>query len=343
MKFNIRVISVPFKVPFSMSRGTSTTGLIVTIECRDDEIVARGEASADPYFGETTRDLRSDIEAAVALVPDDPLALSQLRRSLDQRFPHGGAAACAIDVLAHDRAAQHLGVPIAEWLGFRTDQTPATSYTVGLAAPEAMADEAVRAASAGFQRLKLKLGADNDVDRVRVVRKHYGGALCLDPNGSWNYELAARNIDALQELNIEFIEQPVDPADSVALRALCGSSPIPIVVDESVSTVEELGRVAYAHGVNVKLQKCGGIARSLEVIAAARAHGMRVLLGCRPAESSITITAAAHIASLADWVDLDGNLLLSRDPYVGVEVRDGRFRYPARSGLGVVPRAGGYG
>lgn len=339
MDIRVREVELHLRVPFAISRSVSTTRRVVIVERTDDGRVARGEAAPDRFFGETPESVRAALEDALALLPDDPLALQELRVRLDERFPHGGAAACALDVLAHDRAAQHLGVPLYRWLGLDPARAPATSFTIGIAEPAVMAERAAQAAAAGFRVLKVKLGTADDVAIVRAIRERYAGPMRVDPNAAWDVERALRTIERLAAYDVEFVEQPLPPEDLAGLAAVARRSPLPIVVDESVKRSEDLPKVAgAAHGVNVKLQKSGGIAPARDLIATARALGLKVMLGCR-VESSVSIAAAAHLAPLVDWVDLDGNLLVADDPFVAVEVRDGRFAYPERPGLGALPRA----
>ncbi len=332
-------IDLHLTVPFAISRHTQTEKRVLVVEWPEGDRVARGEASPDPFFGESSESVRRDIESALGLVPEDPFALQTLRERLDERFPHGGAAACAIDTLAHDRAAQRLGVPLYRWLGLDRERAPATSFTIGIAEPRVMAERAAQAAAAGFQVLKVKLGADDDLAIVRAIRDRFQGKITVDPNAGWDLERAARTIDALVPFGIEFVEQPLAPADLEGLRALKRRSKLPIVADESVVRATDVPQiVGLADGVNVKLMKAGGVAPARDLIATARAHGLRVMLGCRAAETSVGIAAAAHLAPLADWADLDGNLLVRDDPFVAVEVREGRFVYPERPGLGAIRR-----
>ena len=339
MSIRVREVDLHLAVPFKISRQTRTEKRVVLVELDERGRVARGEASPDPFFGETTESVRREIDDALPLLPNDPLALQELRTHLDDRFPHGGAAACALDTLAHDRAAQALGVPLYRMLGLDARRAPPTSYTVGIDAPPVMAERAAEIAARGFEILKVKLGSDDDVAIVRAVRERFPGRITVDPNAGWDLERAARTIEAIAPYRIEFVEQPLPPEDLEGLRALARRSRLPIVVDETIVRASDVPKVAgAAAGVNVKLQKCGGVGPALDIIATARAHGMKVMLGCRAAESSVSIAAAAHLAPLADWADLDGNLLVTDDPFMAVEVRAGRFVYPERLGLGAIQR-----
>jgi L-alanine-DL-glutamate epimerase-like enolase superfamily enzyme len=338
-QIEVREVQLHLRVPFTISRATHTEKPIVLVEWVEGERVARGEASPDAFFGESASSLRHDIESALALLPDDPGAIGELRRRLDERFPHGGAASCALDILAHDRLTQALGVPLHRWLGLDPKAAPPTSFTIGIAEPQVMAERAAAAAAAGFEVLKVKLGSEDDVGIVRAVRSRYKGRLHVDANAAWDVERALRTMEALVLFGVEFVEQPLPPEDLDGLRALRARSALPIVVDESVVRAGDARRVAgIAHGINVKLMKCGGIAPARDLIGEAREVGLRVMVGCRAAESSVAIAAAAHLAPLADWADLDGNLLVADDPFVAVEVHRGRFVYPDRPGLGAVPR-----
>ncbi len=335
----LREVDLHLAVPFAISRQVRSEKRVIVVEWEEDGRVARGEASPDAFFGESSESLRDEIAGALALLPADPLALQTLRARLDERFPQGGAAACALDTLAHDRAAQRLGLPLHRWLGLDVSRAPATSFTIGLAEPRLMAERAAAAAAAGFSILKVKLGGEDDLATVRAIRERYSGRMTVDPNAAWSVERAVRTIDALVPYGIEFVEQPLAVDDLEGLRALRSRTQLPIVVDESVRRASDVPRVAgLAHGINVKLMKCGGIAPALDLIATARAHGLRVMLGCRAAETSVGIAAAAHLAPLVDWADLDGNLLTTDDPFVAVRVEGGRFVYPDRAGLGVLPR-----
>ena len=339
MSVRVREFDLHLEVPFAISRHTRTEKRVVVVEHDVEGSVARGEASPDPYFGESSDSVRRDVESALDLLPRDPLALQELRAALDERFPRGGAAACALETLARDRAAQTLGVPLYRMLGLDARRAPPTSFTIGLAEPEVMAERAAAAAERGFAVLKVKLGAPNDVAIVRRIRERYRGRMTVDPNAAWDVARAARTIDAIAQYGVEFVEQPLPADDLAGLAELHERSRLPIVVDETVARASDVPKVAgIADGINVKLQKCGGVGPALDLIAAARAHGLKVMLGCRAAESSVAIAAAAHIAPLVDWADLDGNLLVTDDPFVAVEVREGRFSYPDRPGLGVVPR-----
>ncbi|TME28221.1 MAG: dipeptide epimerase [Chloroflexi bacterium] len=338
MNATVRTVELHLAVPFEISRATYTTKRVVLVELREGDRVSRGEGVPDAFFGETAESVEQAIRDGLALLPDDPLDLATLDMRLAIQFPHGGAACCAIDILAHDRAAQAAGVPLRELLGLVPGEPPATSFTVGIDEPELMAGRAANAAVMGFAILKVKLGRGDDVSVLAAIRERFSGTIRVDPNAAWSVEEAPKRISRLVPYGIEFVEQPIAPDDIEGLRAVHARSELPIVVDEAVVGVGDVAIVAGAcEGINVKLQKCGGVAAARAMIAEAHDRGLKVMLGCRAAETSVGIAAAANLAPAVEWCDLDGNLLITDDPFRAVAVKQGRFVYPRRPGLGAVP------
>lgn len=340
MNVTVRTIDVHLEVPFQISRAVRTEKRLVLVQLEEGGRVARGEASPDPYFGDTPESLERDVRAALDLIPEDPSDLATLRSRLDERFPHGGAAACALDILGHDRAAQAAGVPLRTFLGLAPAEAPPTSFTIGIAEPAVMAERAAAAAAKGFTVLKVKLGHGDEVEILRGIRERFSGAIRVDPNAAWTVEEAPARIASIAPFGIEFVEQPVDPKDLEGLRQVRERSDLPIVADEAAVRASDIDALAGAcDGINVKLQKCGGIAEARLMIEKAHRLGLKVMLGCRAAETSVGIAAAAHLAPAVEWADLDGNLLIVDDPFIAVPVERGRFVFSERPGLGAIPRA----
>jgi len=338
LKFTVRTLDVHLEVPFQISRAVRTEKRVVLVELDEGGRFSRGEASPDPFFKETTESLEADVRAAIGLVPEDPADLATLKRRLDERFPHGGAAACALDILGHDRAAQAAGVPLRNFLGLAAGDAPPTSFTIGIAEPRVMAERAAAAAAKGFHVLKVKLGHGEDEALIlSLIRERFAGTIRVDPNAAWAPEEAPARIERIARFEIEFVEQPTPTDDIDGLRYVREHSALPIVADEAAVRLPDVERLAGAcDGINVKLQKCGGIAEARAMIARAHDIGMKVMLGCRAAETSVAIAAAAHLAPSVEWADLDGNLLIVDDPFRAVSVVDGRFVFSARPGLGVI-------
>jgi L-alanine-DL-glutamate epimerase-like enolase superfamily enzyme len=230
-----------------------------------------------------------------------------------------------------------MGIPLHELLGTPAVGQP-TDFSIGIDEPALVAERAARMAR--FPALKIKLGGGRDMETLEAVRAVYGGPIRVDANTGWVPEEAARLLPELQRLGVELIEQPFPAGALAELRWLQERSKLPIVADESVLTIDDLGPlVGVVAGVNVKLAKCGGVGPALRMIERARALGFKIFLGCME-ETSLGIAAAAALAGLADWVDLDGNLLLADDPFAGLDLADdGRWRLPAAAGVGVHRRS----
>jgi len=337
---NIRVytLDVHLEVPFQISRAVRTEKRVVIVELDEGGRVARGEGSPDPFFGETTESIEAAVRSALDVIPEDPSDLDTLRARLDQRFPHGGAASCALDVLGHDRAALAAGVPLRTFLGLEGAEAPPTSFTIGIAEPKVMAERAAAAGAKGFQVLKVKLGHGNDDDEILAgIRERYAKAIRVDPNAAWSPEEAPARIANIAKYGIEFVEQPTPPQDIEGLRRVREQSELPIVADEAAVRVHDVETLASAcDGINVKLQKSGGLSEARAMVARAHELGLKVMLGCRAAETSVAIAAAVHLAPAVEWADLDGNLLIVDDPFRAVPVVNGRFVFSDRPGLGVI-------
>ena len=327
-------------MPFTISRATHTTKKVVLVELREGDRVSRGEGVPDAFFGETPESVERDIRSAIDALSEDPRDLQGLEARLEERFPHGGAASCAIDVLAHDRASQAAGVTLRDFLGLAGGEPPPTSFTIGIAEPQVMAERAAKAAAQGFTVLKVKLGQGDAVAALSAIRERFSGTMRVDPNAAWTAAEAPARIASLVPFDLEFVEQPIDPKDIDGLRRVRAASPLPIVADEAAIRASDVPRLVGAcDGINVKLQKCGGVAAARAMIAVAHESGLKVMLGCRAAETSVAIAAAAHLAPAVEWADLDGNLLINDDPFRAVAVENGRFVFPKRPGLGAIPAA----
>jgi L-Ala-D/L-Glu epimerase len=233
----------------------------------------------------------------------------------------------------YDIVGKILGVPLYKLLGLNPARTPHTSFTIGIDSPEQMAKKAL--AARDYPILKIKVGTKHDLDILKAIRDVSNAVIRVDANTAWTPKEAIKSINALAPYNIEFVEQPVAANDWAGLKLIRENVPVPIIADESCVTVEDIPRIAgCVDGINIKLMNCGGVRHALKMIDVARAHNLRVMLGCM-IESSLAITAAAHLTPLVDYADLDGHLLINDDPYVGVSVEKGKLVLPDTPGLGV--------
>jgi L-alanine-DL-glutamate epimerase-like enolase superfamily enzyme len=259
---------------------------------------------------------------------------------LDRLPPRPAAARAAIDIALHDHWARQLGYPLYRLWGLNPARAPVSSWTIPIVADEDELRRRVRSASA-FPILKLKLGSGNlatDEGIVRVAREETDADLCVDANGAWPVDEAAMIIPRLAAYDLLFIEQPLPQHGVEAWHELRSRLPegMPaLIADESVQQTGDIPTLAgAADGINIKLAKAGGLREARRMITLARALGMQVMIGCM-VETSVGVTAAAQLAPLADYADLDGNLLLVRDPYIGATIDEGRLSLPNEPGLGI--------
>lgn len=345
MNITVEPLALELENPFTLSYGTTTVRENVLVRISDGTFTGVGEAAVVPYYGETpgriTRYVTSPEVSEV--LGDQALWLADMLDALPPA--ESSAARAAVDIALHDLWGQHLGQPLYRLWGLNPARVPASSFTVAMSDDEADYRRQLRAARP-YRVIKLKLGSGDwqtDLALVRIAREELGDrTLCVDANGGWSAADGLAIIPQLAAMGMLFIEQPVARADRDGWRALYEGLPAdrpPLIADESVQGVESvLPLVGLADGINIKLAKCGGLRAARQMIALARAAGMRILIGCM-VESSVAVTAAAHLAPLVDYADLDGNLLITNDPYRGVRLVDGRPRLPDAPGLGVTRHA----
>jgi L-alanine-DL-glutamate epimerase-like enolase superfamily enzyme len=330
-----RIDQLPLAETFRIARGTQEIAGVIRVEIRHGDTVGFGEAAPVERYEQTPESALAYVERNADALGDDPWALD----SIHGRLPHGEPAArAAIDIALHDLCGKLAGVPLWRLLGLERSGPP-TSWTIGIDDPDAMARKAERDAPR-FKKLKLKLGGRDglDVERVRAVRAATDLPLQVDVNEGWSLDEALDALPQLGNLGVQYCEQPL-PAGDPGGTELRRSSPLPIYVDEDCHTLADVADCAQiAHGINVKLAKSGGVREAVRMASAARALGLELMLGCM-VESGLAIAPGAHIASLFDHVDLDGNLLLRDDPWPGIELVDGVQTPPDRPGLGVSERA----
>jgi L-Ala-D/L-Glu epimerase / N-acetyl-D-glutamate racemase len=322
--------------PFSISRSTDEEVEEVFVEIEHEGLVGYGEGSPQEHYGESAASASHFLDRVEEILGDDPFAIDAIECRLAER-PGEQAAKSAVDAALHDLCGKAAGLPVWRLLGLERAGPP-TSWTIWLGDPDDMARRTERVGDR-FRRLKLKLGAGDglDVERVKAVRGVTEIPLQVDVNEAWALDEAFENVQALSDLGVQYVEQPLPAGDPGGAR-LKAESQLPIYVDEDVHTLGDVRACAeIAHGINLKLAKSGGIREAVRMAHAARALGLGVMLGCM-VESSLAIAAAVQIASLCDHVDLDGNLLLADDPWEGVEFSDGVQLPSAAPGLGVNAR-----
>jgi L-alanine-DL-glutamate epimerase-like enolase superfamily enzyme len=345
MRLHHRPIEVHTRRTFKISVGARDAYAATIAELEHDGRVGLGEASPSRRVtGEDASSVAHFLDWAAREVAD--LAPGAWERFLDHVHDDvcgNPGARCALDLAVHDLVGKVEGVTARALYGLPAARIE-TSMTVSFDAPDVMAEEAAGYARAGFRCLKLKLGdAATDAARVEAVRRAAGerARLRADANTAWSVQDARRVLPALAKLGVEFVEQPVRADDVEGLVEVARASPLPVYADESVHDVldvERLQRAGFRGGVNVKLQKAGGLRPALRALDRARELGFATQLGCN-VETSIGISGAAQLLARLDHADLDGNALLADDPFEGAYPREGWLETPSPAGLGVRSRA----
>jgi L-alanine-DL-glutamate epimerase-like enolase superfamily enzyme len=329
MKLSAQVVTLNLRTPFHIAHGVSEQRQNVIVRLDD----GLGEAAVVPYYGDTPQGILEYLDMVSPKLQGDPLFVADLLSSL----PVGPLAAiAAIDMALHDLVAKRLGHPLYRLLGLNPAKIPETSFTLAIDAAAVMK---VRAEESRMPIFKIKLGEGDDVERVRAVREGTSARLRLDVNGGWSREAAMDQLPRLSEFGVELVEQPLAVGDMEGLQRLRQMGlGIPIFVDESARTSRDIiAHTGLVDGVVIKLMKSGGIREALRAIAVARSLDMQVMISCM-IESSLAVTAAAHLAPLGDYIDLDAPLLIANDPFVGVQYDGARLLMPDSPGLGIEPR-----
>jgi L-alanine-DL-glutamate epimerase-like enolase superfamily enzyme len=308
----------PLKQPFRISRGTRTEAQVIVVAVSDGDYVGRGECVPVERYNQSTASVLAQIESVKA---DGNLN----RQSLQEQLP-AGAARNALDCALWDLEAKISGKPTWELANVQVVPEVETSFTISLDTPEKMGASAK--ANANLPILKLKLGGDNpDLARVAAVREAAPSVrLLIDANESWSPEHYRKIVSGLKQLGVELIEQPFAAHADDVLETL--DHPIPVCADESCHTAADLSRLTNRYeAVNVKLDKTGGLTEALRLCDRARSSRFKLLTGCMVC-TSLGIAPARLLATFANWVDLDGPLLLARDRDHPVSYINGRMGIP---------------
>jgi L-alanine-DL-glutamate epimerase-like enolase superfamily enzyme len=302
-----------------------------------DGVTGHGEGAPIVRYHENAIDAQRAAQSVRDLVVGaDPWQFEKLRAEISRRVPGQYAAKAALDIALMDWVGQKLGVPLYRYFGLDPSDAPITTFSIGMDTPE-MTRQKVREAEP-FPVLKIKVGLDTDEATIAAVRSVTNKPLRVDANEGWkDKEEAVRKINWLAGQGVEFVEQPM-PADMLEeTRWVRERVHLPLIADEACRQASDIPKlVGIFDGVNVKLDKCGGILEAFKMLQMARALGLKTMLGCM-VSSSVSVTAAAHLSPGVDYADLDGNLLIANGPFSGVQVKNGKLLLPDRPGLGLKP------
>jgi L-alanine-DL-glutamate epimerase-like enolase superfamily enzyme len=332
MKVHFQSLILPLKHRFTIahqSRAEQET-LIVTLE--EDGLFGLGESTTNPFYGITLENMQETLELFRPILLEEnwssPTELWELGKEIFRDNPF---AQCALDQAAWDLYTKKKGKKLYDYLGLNPQDIPTTNFTIGIDTVEKMC---AKLQEVNWPIYKIKLGTEQDLEIVRELRKHTKSIFRVDANCAWTVDQAISYSEELASLGVEFIEQPLAKENLEGMKEVFRYSRLPLIADESCIHEEDVATCkGRFHGVNIKLVKAGGITPALRMIQEAKALGLKTMVGCMT-ESSVGISAIAHIAPLLDYVDMDGAMLLSKDPARGVRIFPEKVGFPDGPGIG---------
>jgi len=336
MQLLAQPLNLTLRHTFSTSRSSSSIAENVLVKLRWKNLKGLGEAAPIRFYGQSQKTCLKALERmSKRLAGRDPFELESILTDLRRHFPQEPSAIAAIDLALHDLVGKHLGIPLWRHFGLDPEKTPQTSFTIGIASLDKVVAKIAEAQK--YPVLKIKVGVPGDVEIMREIRRLVPKKILrVDANCGWSVKETIDKSRALEKLGVEFIEQPLPPGRNADFKKIKNKIGIPLMTDESSLIPGDIPALrGCVDGINIKLVKCGGIREGLKMIHTARACGLKIMLGCM-IESSILISAAAQLAPLVDYADLDGNLLVSDDPFRGARIdKNAKLILPNRPGLGM--------
>jgi L-alanine-DL-glutamate epimerase-like enolase superfamily enzyme len=333
MNLKYKKSDLPFKHPFTISKGTKTHQPALLVELEFFGIKGYGEAPAIAYYNIPVEKMIADIEEKKKMI--EKFSFTEPERYwhyLHHLIPDNSFLVCALDIAAWDIYGKMKKKQLHDLWNLDISKNPLTDITIGIDTVENMVS---KMKETPWPIYKIKLGTPEDIHIMQELRKHTDAVFRIDANAAWKAEEALEKIKIFKDLNVEFIEQPLAKDDWDGMKFLYEHSPLPLIADEScVSEHDVIKCKGHFHGINIKLTKCSGITPALRMIKEARELGMKVMVGCMN-ESSIGTAAIAQLLPLLDYVDMDGPLLLAEDVAKGVTYDYGKIIYPDGYGLGV--------
>ncbi len=319
---------------FNLAKYQRTTTPDVQVQIEYDGIIGYGEASMPPYLGESVESVTKFLSQLDLSQFSSPFAIEEIHEYMDQVAPNNRAAKASVDIALHDLTGKIMGQPWYKIWGLNPDNCPNTSFTIGIDTEEVVRQKVEEASP--YKVLKVKMGLDNDKETVEIIRSMTDVPLCVDANQGWNSkEQALEMCEWLADKNCLFVEQPMPKEMHEETAWVRERSPLPLIADEALQRLPDVKRMSEAYdGINIKLMKSTGLHEAYQMAVLARALGMKVMVGCMT-ETSCAVTAAAQLAPIVDFADLDGNLLIANDRFDGIQIVDGKITIPDRPGIGV--------
>ncbi len=334
LKLSFEPYNLQLKHVFTLAGSSRSTTPVMLTRIDFHGITGYGEASMPPYLGES-HETANRFLSSLKLEPfTDPFRMDEILEYVDSVAPGNPAAKASVDIALHDLVGKILGQPWYKIWGFSPENTPNTSFTIGIDTPKVVKQKVKEAA--GFNILKVKLGRDNDKEMIETIRSANDVPLCVDVNQGWkDKKQALEMIYWLKEKGIVFVEQPMPKEMKDDIAWLTQHSPLPVIADEAVQRLSDvISTLGVYSGINIKLMKCAGMREAHKMITLARANQMKVMIGCMT-ETSCAVSAAAQLSPKVDWADLDGNLLISNDVFKGVQIVNGKITLNDLPGIGI--------
>lgn len=336
LKLSFEPYELQLRHTFTVSSYSRKTTPGVQVRIDYEGFTGYGEASMPPYLGQTVESVTGFLSKTDLSQFKDPFQLETILAYVDSLSPGDGAAKAAIDIALHDLVGKLLGQPWWRLWGLDPNKTPNTTFTIGIDTPDVVREK-TRECADRFKILKVKVGLDNDKEMIRTIREVTDLPLAVDANQGWkDREQALDEIFWLKEHGIVMVEQPMAKERLDDNAWITERSPLPIFADEAIQRLADIPAIKGAyHGINIKLMKATGMREAWKMANYAHAEGMRVMVGCMT-ETSCAVSAAAQLSPLADFADLDGNLLITNDLFKGMEVIDGKITLSDRPGIGLI-------
>lgn len=321
---------------FNLAKYQRTTTPDVQLTITLDGITGYGEASMPPYLGESVKSVTEFLSRLDLSQFADPFRIEEIHDYMDHIAPNNRAAKAAVDIALHDLTGKIMQQPWHKIWGLTPEKTPCTSFTIGIDTQDVVRQKVIEAAP--YKILKVKMGLGGDKETVETIRSMTDVPICVDVNQGWTDRNEALEMcHWLNERNCIFVEQPFAKERIDDAAWLTERSPIPIIADEFLQRLPDVHKAVGAyHGINIKLMKSTGMHEAYQMATLARALGLKVMLGCMT-ETSCAVSAAAQLAPIADFADLDGNLLITNDRFRGMTLTEGRITLPSLPGIGVTP------
>ncbi len=333
MKITAQSFNLPFRFPFTISRGTKTHQPTLIVELEHFGIKGYGEAPAITYYNITVEQMIDELEKKKSFA--EKFAFTDPERYwhyLHHLIPNNPFLVCALDIAAWDLYGKMKGKKLFELWKLDISNNPLTDYTIGI---DTIGKMIGKIKEKPWPVYKIKAGTENDIEMVKILRQNTNAILRVDANAGWTLNEALKKIPQLQELGIELVEQPLAKNNWEGMKILYEKSPLPLFADESCALENDVEKCkGYFHGINIKLTKCSGITPARNMIKKAKELGLKVMVGCMN-ESTIGTAAIAHLLPLSDFADLDGPLLLSKDIASGISYNYGKINYGEGPGLGI--------